>query len=83
MGNSWYLSKFKQGVLDCKGTENWAKLFSYVGNGKKIEEWFASTLNRITASFRSVSSMIAVLNAKSPQLIAARANKKTMRNEEA
>ena len=50
---------------------------------KKIKKLFASTLTGITASVRCVSSMIVVLNAKLPQLIAAHANKKMMRNEEA
>ena len=55
---------------------NSANFFSFVCNGKKIIELFASTLNRITASVRSVSSIIVVLNAKLTRLIAAHANKK-------
>ena len=53
---------------------NSAIFFSYVCNGKKIEELFVSTLNRITASVRCVSSMIVVINAKFAQLLAAHAN---------
>ena len=62
---------------------NLANLFSYVCNGKKFQELFVSTLNGITASIRCVSSMIVIQNAKSPQLIAVRVNKMTIRNEEA
>ena len=47
------------------------------------KELFASTLNGITASVRCVSSMIVVLDTKFARLIAAHANKKTVRNEEA
>ena len=43
---------------------------------KKIKELFTSTLNRIAASVRCVSSMIIVLNAQLTRLIAAQANKK-------
>ena len=50
--------------------------FSYVCNGKKIKELFASTLNGIHASVRCLSSMIVVVNAKFARLLAARANKK-------
>ena len=50
---------------------------------KKIKELFASTLNRIPASVRCVSSMIVVVNAKFARLLAAHANKKMVRNEEA
>ena len=56
--------------------ENSANFFSYVCNGRKIKELFASTLNGITASVRCVSSMIIVLNAKFALLLAAHANKK-------
>ena len=62
---------------------NSAIFFSYVCNGKKIKELFASTLNGIPASVKGVFSMIIILNAKIARLIAAHANKKTMRNEEA
>ena len=55
---------------------NSANFFSYVRNDKKSKELFASFLNRITASVRRVSSMIAVINAKLTRLIAAHANKK-------
>ena len=54
---------------------NPANSFSYVCNGKKIKELFASTLNEIPISVRSVSSMIVVLNAKFSRLLAAHANK--------
>ena len=54
---------------------NSANFFSYVCNGKKIKELFASTLDRINISVRCVSSMIVVLNAKFALLFAARANK--------
>ena len=47
---------------------------------KKLE-LFASTLNGITASVRCVSSVIVVLNAKLPRLVAARVNERTVRNE--
>ena len=55
--------------------ENSAILFSYVYNGKKSKELFASTVNGITASVRCVSSMIVVLNAELPRLVAAHENK--------
>ena len=62
---------------------NSANFFSYVCNGKKIKELFASTLDRIPISVRCVSSMIVVLNAKFALLLATHANKKTVRTEEA
>ena len=49
----------------------------------RIKELFASTLNGIPASDECVSSMIVVLNAKFVRLLAAHANKKPIRNEEA
>ena len=55
---------------------NLANFFSYVCNGKKIKELFASTLNRIPASARCVSSIIVVLNAKFALLFAAHVDKK-------
>ena len=55
---------------------NSANFFSYVCNGKKIKELFASTLNGIPISVRCVSPMIVVLNAKFAQSLAAHANKK-------
>ena len=55
---------------------NSANFFSYVCNGKKIKELFASTLNGVTASVRCVSSIIVVLNAKLTRLIAAHTNRK-------
>ena len=54
---------------------NSANFFSYVCNGKKIEELFASTSNGIPASVRCVYSMIVVLNVKFVRLLAAHANK--------
>ena len=62
---------------------NSAKFFSYVCNGKKIEELFASTLNGIPISVRCVSSMIVVLNAKFARILAPHTNKKMVKNEEA
>ena len=55
---------------------NSANFFSYVCNGKKIKELFASTLNGIPASVRCVSSMMVVLNAKFARLLAAHANER-------
>ena len=63
--------------------ENSANFFSYVWNGKKNKELFASTLDRKPASVRCVSSMIVVLNAKFALLLVAHANKNTVRTEEA
>ena len=48
---------------------NLANFFSYVCNGKKIKELFASTLDRIP----SVSSIIVILKAKFALLLAAHA----------
>ena len=62
---------------------NSANFFSYVCNGKKIKELFASTLDRIPISVRCVSSMIVVPNAKFALFLAAHATKYTMRTEEA
>ena len=53
-----------QGIIDCKGTETRQIFFTYVCNGKKIKELFASTLNEITASVICVSSIMTVLNPK-------------------
>ena len=55
---------------------NSANFISYVCNGKKIEELFASTLNGVAASVRCVYSMIVGLNAKLTRLIASHANAK-------
>ena len=55
---------------------NSANFFSHVCNSKKFKELFASTLDRIPASVRCVSSMIVVLNAKFALLLAAHANNK-------
>ena len=57
--------------------------FSYVCNGKKIKELFASTLDRKPISVRYVSSMIVVLNAQFALLFVAHANKNTVITEEA
>ena len=58
-----------------------ANFFSYVFNGKKIKELFASTLDRIPISVRCVSSMTVVSNAKFALLFAANANKKYSENQ--
>ena len=54
---------------------NSANFFSYVCDGKKIKELFASTLNKIPASVRCVSSIIVVLNAKFARLRVAQATR--------
>ena len=59
-----------------KRNRNSANFFSYVCNGKKIKELFASTLNGIAASVRCVSSIIVVLNATLTRLVVAHANTK-------
>ena len=53
---------------------NLANFFSYVCNGKKSKELFASTLNGISISVIRVSSIIVVLNTKFARLLAAHAN---------
>ena len=55
---------------------NSANFFSYVCNGKKIKELFASTLDKKPISVRCVSSMVVVLKAKFALLLAAHANQK-------
>ena len=65
-----------QGIIDMNRNGNSANFFSYVCNGKKNKELFASTLNRIPLSIRCVSS----LNAKVALLLAAHANKKCGEN---
>ena len=60
--------------------ENSANFFSYVCNGKKIKELFASTLDRIPISVRCVSSILVVLNAKFALFLAAHANKQCNEN---
>ena len=55
---------------------NSANFFSYVCNGEKNKELFASTLNEIPASVRCVSSMVVVLNAKLTRLLAAHKQKR-------
>ena len=52
---------------------------SCVCNGKKIKDLFASTLDRIPASVRCVSSIIVVLNPKLTWLIAGARKHKTQR----
>ena len=66
-----------QGIIDMNRNGNSANFFSYVCNGKKSKELFASTLNRIPVSVRCVSSIIVVVNVKFASLLAAH------RNEEA
>ena len=65
-----------QGIIDMNRNGNSANFFSYVCNGKKIKELFASTLDRISFSVRCVSSIIVVLNAKVAQLFAAQEKQK-------
>ena len=62
--NFYYRYVFRQGIINMNKNLNSAIFFSYVCNGKKIKELFASTLNGIAASVRCVSSIIVVLNAK-------------------
>ena len=86
MNHLWYVTRstpipflmqvFNQAIIDMNRNGNSANFFSYVCNGKKIKEWFASTLNRIAISARCVSSMIIVLSAKFALLLATHANKK-------
>ena len=73
----------KQGIINMNRNGNSANVFSYVCNGKKIKELFASTLNGIPASVKCVSFMIVVLSAKFARLLAAHVNKKMVRNEKA
>ena len=65
-----------QGIIDMNRNGNSANFFSYVCNGEKTKELFASALNGIPISVRCVSSMIVVLNSKFAQLLAAHADKK-------
>ena len=62
-----------QGIIDMN--RNSANFFSYVYEGKKFKELFASTSDRIPISVKCVSSMIVVLNAKFALLLAAHTNK--------
>ena len=64
-----------QGIINMNRNGNSAIFFSYVCNGNKIKELFASTLDGIPISVRCVSSMIVVLNAKFALLLATHANK--------
>ena len=66
----------KQGIINMNRNGNSTNFFSYVCNGKKIKELFASTLNRKPASVKCVSFMIVVLNAKFVRLLAAHTTKK-------
>ena len=77
------LSVIDQRIINMNRNGNSANLFSYVCNDKKIKELFASSLNRITASVRCVSSIIVVLNAKLIRLIAVHANRNPVRNKKA
>ena len=81
--NSKKIPCFDQEIINMNRNGNSTNFFSYVCNGKNIKELFASTLNGIPASVKCVSSMIVVLNAKFARSLAAHANKKTVRNEEA
>ena len=64
------IASCSQGIIDMNRNGNPAIFFSYVCNGKKIKELFASTLDRNPISVRCVSSMIAVSNAKFARLLA-------------
>ena len=64
-----------QEIIDMNRNGNLANFFSYVCNGKKSKELFASTLDRIPISVKCVSSMIVVLNAEFAVFFAAHANK--------
>ena len=68
-------AQLNQGIIDMNRNGNSANFFSYVCNGKKIEELFTSTLDRIPISARCVSSMIVVPNTKFALLLAGHANK--------
>ena len=46
---------FDKGIINMNKNGNSAFFFSYVCNGKKIKELFASTLNGIPVSVRCVS----------------------------
>ena len=81
--NSHIQTVYSQGIIDMNRNGNSAKFFSYVCNGKKIKELFASTLDRIPISVRCVSSMTAVFHNKFALLLAAHANKNTRRTEKA
>ena len=70
-----YNDNTEQGIIIVNRNGNSANFFSYVCNGKKIKELFASTLDRIPISVRRVSSMIVVLNDKVVLLLAAHAKK--------
>ena len=59
-GNSAHVEKASQGIGDMNRNGN-SQIFSHMFvMTKKIKELFASTLKRITASIRCVSSMIVV-----------------------
>ena len=70
------LLNFDQGIININRNGNSANSFSYVCNGKRIKELFASTLDGIPISVRCVSSIIVVLNAKFARLLEANANNK-------
>ena len=71
-----------QGIIDMNRNGNSANFFSYVCNDKIIKELFASFLNEKPISVICVSSIILVFNAKFDRLLAAHANKKSVRTEE-
>ena len=64
----------QQGIIDMNRNGHSAIFFSYVDNGKKFKELFASTLHGIPISVRCVSSIIVVLNAKFARLHASHTN---------
>ena len=68
--NSKLLTICEQGIIDINRNGNSANIFSYVCNGKRLPQLFASNLDRIPISVRCVSSMIVVLNAKFALLLA-------------
>ena len=79
----WKFTYLTQRIIDMNRNGNSAFFFSYVCNGKKIKELFASTLDRIPISVSCVSSMITVSNDKFALLLAAHADKDTIGTEEA
>ena len=68
--NSKLLTICEQRIIDMNRNGNSANIFSYVCNGKRLPQLFASNLDRIPISVRCVSSMIVVLNAKFALLLA-------------
>ena len=72
--NFRYVYSVQQGIINMNKKGNSANFFSYVCNGKKIKELFASTFNKKPASVKCVSTMMVVLNAKFARLLAALVN---------